>query len=100
NPNSREGHAAEMGAANGITHARGLSGMYAPLAAGGGKFVSADRLAEMSRVSMATHDDATLMVPTRFALGFMKSMDNRHRSAGSRILGPHIDSAILGEQAF
>ena len=98
--NTREGHAAEIGAANGITNARGLSGMYAPLAAGGGKFVSAGRLAEMSRVSMATHDDATLMIPTRFALGFMKSMDNRRRSAGARILGPHIDSVLLGEQAF
>jgi len=37
--NSREGHAAEIGAANGITNARGLAGMYAPLAQGGGKLV-------------------------------------------------------------
>ena len=33
--NTREGHAAEIGAANGITNARGLAGMYAPLANGG-----------------------------------------------------------------
>ena len=30
--NTRDGHAAEIGAANGITNARGLAGMYAPLA--------------------------------------------------------------------
>ena len=34
--NTREVHAAEIGAANGITNARGLAGMYAPLANGGG----------------------------------------------------------------
>ena len=34
--NARESHAAEIGAANGITNARGLAGMYAPLANGGG----------------------------------------------------------------
>ena len=36
---------------------------------------------------MATHDDATLRIPTRFALGFMKSMDNRKRSLGARLFG-------------
>ena len=30
--NTRAGHAAEIGAANGVTNARGLAGMYAPLA--------------------------------------------------------------------
>ena len=35
---------------------------------------------------MATHDDATLRIPTRFALGFMKSMDNRKRALGARLL--------------
>jgi hypothetical protein len=34
------------------------------------------------------------LIPTRFALGFMKSMDNRHRPFG------HIESCILGERAF
>ena len=85
--NSREGHAAEIGAANGITNARGLAGMYAPLAQGGGKLVDAKTLARMGEVSMATHDDATLRIPTRFALGFMKSMDNRKRSMGAQIFG-------------
>ncbi len=98
--NSRAGHAAEIGVANGITNARGLAGMYAPLAQGGGKLVDAKTLTRMGEVSMATHDDATLRIPTRFALGFMKSMDNRQRSLGAQIFGPDIDSVILGSAAF
>ena len=92
--NSRESHAAEIGAANGITNARGLAGMYAPLAQGGGKLVDAKTLARMGEVSMATHDDATLRIPTRFALGFMKSMDNRRRVPTSGC------SAVLSAPAF
>jgi CubicO group peptidase (beta-lactamase class C family) len=48
----------------------------------------------MGEVSMATHEDATLLLPTRFALGFMKSMDNRKRASGDR------DSVILSSAAF
>ena len=95
--NSRAGHAAEIGAANGITNGRGLAGLYAPLANGGTlgkvKLVDADTLGRMGEVSMATHLDATLMLPTRFALGFMKSMDNRNR-------GPDKSSVLLGPSAF
>jgi len=95
--NTRAGHAAEIGAANGITNGRGLAGMYAPLACGGSldgvELVDPDTLAMMGEVSMATHQDATLMIPTRFALGFMKSMDNRRR------IGPN-QSALLGRAAF
>ena len=98
--NTRAGHAAEIGAANGITNARGLAGMYAPLANGGGKLVDEKTLVRMGEVSMATHDDATLRIPTRFALGFMKSMDNRQRSVGAEIFGPDVDSAILSSAAF
>ena len=83
NPNSRAGRAAEIGSGNGITNARGLAGLYAPLANGGAlpgggvRLVGQETLTRMSRVSVATHDDATLRIPTRFSLGFMKSMDNR-----------------------
>jgi CubicO group peptidase (beta-lactamase class C family) len=98
--NTRAGHAAEIGAANGITNARGLAGVYAPFAQGGGTLVDAATLARMGEVSMATHDDATLRIPTRFALGFMKSMDNRKRSLGATIFGPDIDSVILSSAAF
>ena len=98
--NSRAGRAAEIGAGNGVTNARGLAGLYAPLAQGGGKLVDAKTLARMGEVSMATHDDATLRIPTRFALGFMKSMDNRKRSLGAEIFGPDVDSVILSSAAF
>ena len=98
--NTRAGHAAEIGAANGITNARGLAGMYAPLANGGGDLVDATTLARMGEVSMATHDDATLRIPTRFALGFMKSMDNRKRSLAATLWGEDCDSVILGSAAF
>ncbi len=98
--NARESHAAEIGAANGVTNARGLAGMYAPLATGGGPLVDGKTLARMGEVSMATHDDATLRIPTRFALGFMKSMDNRRRSLGARLFGEAVDSVILGSAAF
>jgi CubicO group peptidase (beta-lactamase class C family) len=98
--NTRAGRSAEIGAANGVTNARGLAGIYAPLAQGGGKLVDARTLARMGEVSMATHDDATLRIPTRFALGFMKSMDNRQRSVGAKLFGPDVDSVIMGSAAF
>ncbi len=97
-PNSRACHAAQIGGAGGITNARGLAGMYAPLAndgeTAGVRLVDRKTLARMAQVSSASHEDATLLVPTRFALGFMKSMDNRRRPRGDR------DSAILGAAAF
>jgi CubicO group peptidase (beta-lactamase class C family) len=98
--NTRAGHAAEIGAANGITNARGLAGMYAPLSTGGGRLVDGRTLTRMGEVSMATHDDATLRIPTRFALGYMKSMDNRRRSLGAKLFGEDVDSVILGSPAF
>jgi CubicO group peptidase (beta-lactamase class C family) len=97
-PNSREGRAAEIGAANGMTNARGLAGMYAALANGGAangkRLVGRDTIARMSRVAMGTHYDGTLMIPTRFALGYMKSMDNRW------LPGTDSASCLLSESAF
>jgi len=92
--NTREGHAAEIGSANGITNARGLAGMYAPLSLDGGPLVDRRTRDAMGEVSMATHDDATLLIPTRFAQGFMVSMDNRRRT------GEQNASVILGRRAF
>jgi CubicO group peptidase (beta-lactamase class C family) len=95
---SRAAHAAEIGAAGGITNARGLAGLYAPLACGsslkGVELVDADTLARMAAVSSATGQDATILFPTRFSLGYMKSIDNRRRPAGQQ------DSVILSEEAF
>jgi CubicO group peptidase (beta-lactamase class C family) len=89
--NTRAMHAAELGSANGITNARGLAGMYAPLANGGGGLLRAGTIARMSRVAAATFEDAVLMQPMRFGLGYMASTDNR--AAGG-------DSLLLGERAF
>ena len=91
-------HAAEIGGAGGITNARGLAGMYEPLALGGKKgdveLVNAGTLARMGRVSSSTGRDAVLVMPTRFALGFMKTMDNRKEPAGVQ------DSVLFSEEAF
>ena len=95
---ARESHAAEIGGAGGITNARGLAGMYAPLACGGEhrgvRLVGRATLARMAAVASATGEDATLLVPSRFGLGFMKSIDNRRQPPGRQ------DSGILSEAAF
>jgi len=95
---TRAAHAAEIGGAGGITNARGLAGMYEPLALGGSKgaveLVNAETLARMGRVSSSTGQDAVLVMPTRFALGFMKTMDNRGEPAGVQ------DSTLTSEEAF
>jgi CubicO group peptidase (beta-lactamase class C family) len=48
----------------------------------------------MGQVSVATYEDATLMIPTRFSLGFMKSMNNR------RLENTESCSVVLSEAAF
>lgn len=96
--NTRECHAAEIGSANGIANGRSLAALYAPLANGGAlegqRLLSADTLARMGRVSMASHDDATLCIPTRFALGYMKTVDNR------RVEDSVNSSLLMAEPAF
>jgi CubicO group peptidase (beta-lactamase class C family) len=97
-PDSREAHAAEIGGAGGIANARALAGLFAPLANGGSlngvTLLSGDHINMMSMISMATMVDLTLLIPTQFALGFMKSMDNRYRSTGD------LETAIIGGKAF
>ena len=98
NPNSREARAAEIGSATGVSNGRGLAGLYAPLANGGSlngkRYVGADTLTRMAQVTVATHEDATLQIPTRFSLGFMKAMDNRKLDNAENC------SAILSDAAF
>lgn len=97
-PNDADGHRAQIGGGGGIANARGQVAMYTPLANGGSHngvaLVSDDRLAAMERCSVATGVDATLLCPTRFASGFMKSMDNRAYPGGDQL------SAVLGDRAF
>jgi CubicO group peptidase (beta-lactamase class C family) len=94
--NTKEGRAAEIGAAGGVTNARGLAGLFqGTLNLPGQPSLGFDnaQLASFSQCSAATHDDRTLKVPVRFGPGFMLSMDNRRRVLGG-------DSVILGPQAF
>ncbi len=97
--NLQAAHAAEIGAAGGISNARGLAGMYAPLANGGSlkgvNLVSKDTLARMAAVSSASALDACILAPTRFSLGYAKSIDNRREPSCTEN-----DSLIYSEEAF
>jgi len=96
--NARQVRAAEIPSANGITNARGLAGMYRPLALGGEfggvRLVPEDAVPAMGAVSAAVARDATLLVPTRWANGFMKGVDNTYLPPGQG------DAVILSEEAF
>ena len=89
--NARALHAAEVPAANGIATARALAGMYTVLACGGRtgavELVDRDTLQAMASVE-SEGDDRVLLIPTRFAAGFMKSIDN-HAEGDSAVLGPN-----------
>ena len=97
--NLRAARAAEIGAAGGVTNARGLAGMYAPLANGGSlkgvSLVGQESLARMGAVSSASGLDMSLLAPTRFSLGYVKSVDNRRVPTCTKD-----DSVILSEEAF
>lgn len=90
---SREAHAAELGATGAITNARALAGLYAPLARGGGQLVDGAALARMS-TTVSAGQDATAFANSRYTYGFVPSIDNRHEAAGLR------DSMILSADAF
>ncbi|HEX4589892.1 MAG TPA: serine hydrolase domain-containing protein [Gemmataceae bacterium] len=95
---SPEAYRAVLPSQGGIANARGLAGLYTPLAMGGEfngvRLADANSLARMRAVSSATAVDAVLLTGLRFSLGFMKSSDNRRASPGAR------DSLILSENAF
>lgn len=97
--NTRAAHVAEFGSVGGITNARGLAGMYAPLTNGGSlngiSLVGRDTLARMGAVSSASSLDASILLPTRFSLGYVKSVDNRGVPSATED-----DSMILTEEAF
>src|SRR6266704_3604077 len=96
--NTRQVHAAEIPSANGIANARGLAGMYRPLALGGEfdgvRLVPEDAIPAMGAVSAAVAKDAVMLVPTRWATGFLKGSDNHHLAPGQN------DSVIMSEEAF
>lgn len=87
---------AEIGAAGGVTNARGLATMYGALANGGAlggvRILPADYAAQVGLIRSALPIDRMLLVSTRFGLGFHGSIDNR-------AIGPG-QSAITGLNAF
>jgi CubicO group peptidase (beta-lactamase class C family) len=93
--NTRAFRVAEMGGMGGHASARGLAAVYEPFALGGGALVSGDTVARMSQPAVATSEDALLLIPSRFGLGFMMSNDNRRR--GPVRVG---SSVVMGATAF
>ena len=95
---TRAAHAAELPAFGGIANARALAHMYRPLALGGAidgvTLVDAEELATMGAVASATTVDATMLVPTRWSAGFVKSVDNGSLEPGNK------DGVVLSEAAF
>jgi CubicO group peptidase (beta-lactamase class C family) len=91
-------HRAELPAFGGIANARALAGMYRPLALGGAvdgvRLVDRDTLQAMRAVAAASACDATLLAPTRFSLGFVKSVDNREAANDAP------DGIVMTEDAF
>ena len=88
---TRAAHAAELPSTGGVSNGRGLAGLYAPLANGGAGLLSEGAIRRMSAVESAGIN-ATILLPTRWALGYVKSIDNRR-------FGPD-NSVILSEEAF
>lgn len=84
---ARRLRAAEIPAANGMANARGLAGLYTPLAArNGARLVDDATFARMTAVE-SEGPDRILVYDTRFTQGFMKSIDGGplHRAR----LGPN-----------
>jgi CubicO group peptidase (beta-lactamase class C family) len=100
-PGEAEGPAAraatEIGASGGFTNARALAQLYHALAgsrhSGAVELVDAAALVRMSRVHSAGLDRFGC-IPSRFSLGYVKSIDNRRGSPGNQ------DSGIVSEDAF
>ncbi|SMC53703.1 serine hydrolase domain-containing protein [Kibdelosporangium aridum] len=96
--NSRRAHASTIGSVGAVTDARGLAGMYRPLALGGTfgdvRLVKPNQVAVMGQVTSACAVDAAVLVPTRFASGFLKTVDNRHLAPNDQ------EGILLAEDAF
>ena len=96
---TRQAHLAVIGSTGGITNARGLAEMYRPLALGGEyngvRLVDQAQLQRMSTVSTSAAMDSVVLVGTRFSLGFVKAVDNRHF-----VMPADREGVLLAEDAF
>ncbi|MDB5499051.1 MAG: beta-lactamase [Phenylobacterium sp.] len=94
--NTARRRAMEHPSAGGVTNARALAHIYAPLSLDGAldgvRLVDEMALPAMRNVRSASSCDLILRLPTTFTLGFSKTW-------GARSLGPG-SHVILGEQAF
>jgi CubicO group peptidase (beta-lactamase class C family) len=88
--NSREGRAVEICSGNGITNARGLAAIYALVAKYEGALLAEDTIVRMSRATGCTHEDAMMLRPMRYGLGFMLSMTDPATGRGF----------VVGDRAF
>jgi CubicO group peptidase (beta-lactamase class C family) len=92
--NTRESHAGELPAAGAVASARGLAGVYAPLALGGEhngvRIVSEAAISRMRVPQSATEMDVVIGGPTAYTLGFAKSWPNTREGS----------SVIFGEDGF
>jgi CubicO group peptidase (beta-lactamase class C family) len=72
-----QGRQVEIPAANGITNARGLAGMYAPLSLGGDlgsiSLVDEEQLSQMIATESAATSEAVYLEPCRHSAGFEKA---------------------------
>lgn len=93
-----QSYLAEFGAGGGVANARGLARLYAPLAqqgkAAGESFIRHDQVQVMAETAVRGGIDRTLMMPTHFSAGFMKTMNNLDRPGGA------LESMVLGQMAF
>jgi CubicO group peptidase (beta-lactamase class C family) len=97
---TRAAHAAEIPSLNGIGNARSLATIYRAVALGGTvdgvRVVDESHIPVMSLVCSASSVDAVVLVPSRFSLGFMHAVDNRHLPPHDGING----SVLLSPEAF
>lgn len=88
--NSTASLQAEIPAAGGVTNARGLATMYGALANGGAlagtRLLPAEYAAQLGMIHSAAPIDRTVLVSTRFGLGFHGSIDNRATGPGLSVL--------------
>lgn len=82
-----EGRAVEIPAANGVTNARGLAGMYAGLTDGHLGF-SSEAVRGFATEAAFADRDAVLQLPTRFGPGFMLSMGRKLSGEEGLAIGP------------
>lgn len=95
-------HAAEIPAANGITNARGLAGMYAPLSVGGEldgtRVVGEQQLVQMIATESATMCEVVGLEPFRCSAGFEKASVGRVAIRGGG--GLTLSEAAFGHSGF